>query len=188
MFSWHEEPGWSLFCRANIIMSRSGSSSYITLYCSIRICNTHSRLGPYTSMPSSSFFKCLQVILSTATSAKKGSAHWALCRSGSSPATAAVKAEGKWTPFWVSRLQTSCKCVFTDKGSQRCCIQLDVFSSRRRKAALVNRPHRVLWKRGSTRRASHKGVNDSAIERINNWIITLKIHKYARVCIWHLAC
>lgn len=71
MFSWHEEPGWSLFCRANIIMSRSGSSSYITLYCSIRICNTHSRLGPYTSMPSSSFFKCLQVILSTATSAKK---------------------------------------------------------------------------------------------------------------------
>lgn len=185
MFSWHEEPGWSLFCRANIIMSRSGSSSYITLYCSIRICNTHSRLGPYAII----------IILQVSAGnfihshiSQKGSAHWALCRSGSSPATAAVKAEGKWTPFWVSRLQTSCKCVFTDKGSQRCCIQLDVFSSRRRKAALVNRPHRVLWKRGSTRRASHKGVNDSAIERINNWIITLKIHKYARVCIWRLAC
>ncbi len=95
-----------------------------------------------------------------------------------SPATAAVKTEGKWTPFRLRRLQTSCKLVCRDEGSKRCRTSSDAFNSWRRKAALVNRPHRVLWRRGSMRRASQAGVSVSAGEKINNHIVAQMIQTF----------
>ena len=56
----------------------------------------------------------------------------------------------------------------SERSHERCRTSSDVCTSRRRKAARVNRPHRVLWRRGSVRRASQAGVNTSAGDRINN--------------------
>ena len=98
-----------------------------------------------------------------------------LCHSGRSPARAAVRAEGKWTPFWPSRLRTCCKLERRDGGSHRRRAPSHVSDSRRRKAARVNRLHRVLWNQWSMRRDSQAGVNVSAAERINYQLVTLGI-------------
>lgn len=106
--------------------------------------------------------------------------------SGSSPATTAVKAEGKQTPFWTSKLQISFKSSCSDEGSQRCPTSSSVFNSWRRKAALVNRPQRVLWKLGSMRRASQVEVSASAWERKNNHIETQKLWKTPQLTTYHI--
>lgn len=81
---------------------------------------------------------------------------------GSSPTTAAVRADGKWTPFWLSRVHTSCELLCKDKGSQSCGDSSHVFTSRRRKQVLASRPHRELWSCGCVSRDSQAGVSVSA--------------------------
>lgn len=97
------------------------------------------------------------------------------CHGGRSPATAAVKAEGKWTPFSRRILQTSCTLFRRARGSQQCCTSADVSNSRRRKAALVNSPHRMLWKQGSTSRASQAAVSFPAREKRNDLIVASEV-------------
>lgn len=61
----------------------------------------------------------------------------------------------------LSRRPASRTPACSAEGSQRCRTCSDVFESRRRIAALVNRPHRVPWNCGSMSSASQAGVSAS---------------------------